>query len=108
MRAPTGVVRTARSIRTRKDYLNLNYIFRYMTEVPDGLSHVVILAEVRKVSPVTKKNDTIPWSHFSQQEIWIDIKTCNVSFIFVVPDYEAFRVKKMVLTVCTSGVVGEK
>ena len=41
---------------------------------------------------VTNKNETIPWSQFSQQEIWI--KTCNVSFIFVVPDYEAFRVKK--------------
>ena len=40
-----------------------------------------------------QKNETIPWSHFSQQETWI--KTCIVSFIFVVPDYEACRVKKI-------------
>ena len=40
-----------------------------------------------------QKNETIPMSHFSQQEIWINCKPSNVSFIFVVPDYEACRGK---------------
>ena len=50
------------------------------------------MAVLPSISISTQKNDTIPWSHFSQQEKWI--KTCNVSFTFVVPGYEAFRVKK--------------